>query len=101
MACQSRSGGGRSEQRVELGEGLLDRVQIRTVGRQIEEFGPHGLDGGAHAFDLVGAEVVHNDEVAGAQSWRQGLLDIGPETRAVDRAVEDAGRRQAIVAQRR
>lgn len=92
--------GGGSEERLELGESVLDRVQVRTVGRQIEELGARGLDRFAHAFDLVRAEIVEHDDVARTQLGRQGLLDIGQEARAVDRAVEDAGRRKAVVAQR-
>ena len=47
------------------------------------------------------AEVVHDDDVAGLQRRHQELLHIGPEALAVDRAVDDAGGRDAIVAQRR
>jgi hypothetical protein len=34
------------------------------------------------------------------QGRQQELLDVGPEALAVDRAVDDAGRRDAIMAQR-
>jgi hypothetical protein len=50
--------GGSAEQRLEVGEGLLDRVQIRAVGRQVEQLRPGRLDRCAHARDLVRAEVA-------------------------------------------
>src|SRR3546814_14572684 len=49
---------------------------------------------------LVGAEIVHDDDVAGFEHGHELLLDIGPEALAVDRPVEDARRRQPIAAQR-
>ena len=59
-----------------------------------------GVDGLADALDLVGGKVVHDDDIAAAQRRRQGLLDPGKESFAVDRAVEHAGRADPIVAQR-
>jgi hypothetical protein len=48
----------------------------------------------------VRAEIIHDNDIARPQRRQQELLDIGPEALAVDRAVDDAGRRDAIVAQR-
>jgi hypothetical protein len=72
------------------------RREIGTQGRQVEPACAFGLAGFAPALDLGGAEVGHDDEVAGAAGWRQALLDVGPEPRAV----EHAGRHQAVVAER-
>jgi len=55
------------------------RVQVRAVGRQVEQLRARRLDGLAHALDLVAAEVVHDDHVACAESWREHLLDVGAE----------------------
>ena len=67
---------GATEQRLQLGEELLacralaargsfeDRIETGTVGRRVGELGALGLDGFADAGDLVGGEVVHDDEVA-------------------------------------
>lgn len=44
-----RAGGGISQQGLELGEGLLDGVQIRRVGRQVKQAGTAGPDGGFDA----------------------------------------------------
>jgi hypothetical protein len=94
----ARRGG--AEQGFELGEGLLDRVEIWTVGRQVEQMGAGRRDRLTHAGDLVRGEVVHHHEVARAQRRRQGLLDIREEARPVDRAIEHAGCGEAVVAQR-
>ena len=59
-----------------------------------------GLDRGTHALDLVRAEIVYHHDVARPQGWRQRLLDIGPETCAVDRAVGPAGRGAAGATER-
>jgi hypothetical protein len=53
---------------------------------------------GSRSFDLVGAQIVHDDDVAGGQGRRQNLLDIGEELFAVDGAVEDTGRGDAVAA---
>jgi hypothetical protein len=42
----------------ELGEDLLDRVEIGTVWRQEEEFGADAADGLANGLSLVAAEIV-------------------------------------------
>jgi len=49
----------------------------------------------------VTAEIVHDDDIAGAEGWHQELLEISAKVGAVDRAVDDAGRGDAVVAQRR
>lgn len=36
----------------------------------------------AYAFDLVRADIVHDDDVATRQGRRQDLLDIGHEERS-------------------
>ena len=64
VGVEGASGGG-TQKALELGEDLLHRVQVGTVGRQVEERGAADLDGGAHALDLVGAEVIHDHDAAG------------------------------------
>jgi hypothetical protein len=55
--CGDGARGGGSHQGFELGEGLLDRVQVGRVGRQVEEARPLGLDRFADALDLVGGRL--------------------------------------------
>src|SRR5947209_20499760 len=63
---------------LELGESLLDRVEVGRVRWKIAQgCFADCLDGFAHALDLVGAQVVHEDDVALVQRWDKNLLDIG------------------------
>ena len=54
-----------------------------------------------HRLSLVGAEIVEDHSVARLEGRDEELLDIGAEAFAVDRAVEQAGRIDAVVAQER
>jgi hypothetical protein len=88
--CFDSSLGGFSEQRFQLGEHLLDGIEIGTIGRQEEKVRAGRTDGPAHGVALVAAEIVHDDDVAGLERGHQELLDIGFEAFAVDRSVKDA-----------
>ena len=54
----------------------------------------------ANAVDLVGAQVIHEDDIAFAQRRREDPLNISDERWSIHRAINDIGRRQAIDAQR-
>ena len=64
--CRDGSLGGLTEQRLELREGHLDRIEIRRIGRQIEELGAGKLDPLSNAIDLVSWQIVHDDDVTWA-----------------------------------
>lgn len=69
----------------EFGPGLFDGVQVRGVGRRVQHRSPAGMDPLAYAIDLVGAEVVgaeivHDDHMAGAQLGAQHLVQKGEKT---------------------
>ena len=85
---------------LDLGEGLLDRIEVRGVGRQEPEPGAGGLYDVPDGCGFVAAEIVHDDDVAGPQDRNELLTDIGSEAFAVDRPVEDAWRREFVAAQR-
>ena len=53
----------------------------------------------AHGRELVGGEVVHDDDVAGGQRRSEDLLDVGSQGHAIHGAVDRAGRRQTAQAQ--
>ena len=74
---------------LELREAELDGIEVRAIGWQVPEGGPGSLDGALDAGDLVGPEIVGNDDVAGLQGRHQDLFDVGAEALAIDRAVED------------
>lgn len=48
----------------------------------------------------MASKIVENDDIAFAQGWSEKVLYISAETFAVDRAVEDAGRRELVMAER-
>ena len=74
---------------LELREAELDGIEVRAIGWQVPEGGPGSLEGALDAGDLVGPEIVGNDDVAGLQGRHQDLVDVGAEALAIDRAVED------------
>ena len=76
---------------LELREAALDGMEVRAIGWQVPEGGPGSLDGALDAGDLVGPEIVGDDDVAGVQGRHQDLVDVGAEALAIDRAVEDPG----------
>jgi len=54
---------GFAQERFQLGEPLLDRVEIGAVGRQVEQTGASAFDRRPDALDLVGSR----------QDWRHGV----------------------------
>ena len=88
-----------AEQRLELGEDLLDWIKVGAVGRQEQEPGANRTDGAAHGLAFVAAEIVHDHDIARCERRHEELLDPGEEALAIDGAVDDARRIDAIVAQ--
>lgn len=84
----------------DLGECLFDRVEVGRVWRQVPEPGASSLDHLPDSLRLVASEIVENDDVALAQGWQEKVLHISAEAFAVDRAIEDAGCRELIMAER-
>jgi hypothetical protein len=90
---------GFTKQGFELGEDLLDGIEVRAVGWQEQELGACGTKGTADGFALVTAEIIDDDDIAGSQRRHQDLLDIGEEAAAIDRPIDDARRIDPIGAQ--
>ena len=84
----------------DFGEGLFDRVWVGRIGREIPEPRAGGRERLSHGGGFVAAEIVHDDDVALFDGWRELLFDMGAEAFAVDRSVEDARRREPVVSQR-
>ena len=85
---------------LELGEELLDGIEIGTVGRQEEHVGAGLADGAAGGLALVAAEIVEDDDVTLGQRWGENLLGIKRKELAVDRAIDDERRIDAVVSER-
>ena len=75
---------------LDLGEGLLDRIEVWRIGRQVPQPGTGRFDRVAQGRRFVAAEIVHDDNVAGLEDRQELLLDVGAEAFAVDRPVEHA-----------
>src|SRR5213075_740728 len=90
---------GFTQQGLKLGEDLLDRIEVRAVGRQKEQLGADRADGTAHGFPFVAAEIVDDHDISGLEGGHEHLLDIGKEALAIDRAVDDARRIDPVGAQ--
>ena len=91
----------RAHEVLELGEELLDRVQVGAVGWQEDQMSPCGPDGTPCAVPLVAAEVIENDDVACGQGRHEHLLDIGCEQFAIDWTIDHPGCIDTVVPQRR
>ena len=92
------SGGGFSQQVLELGEDLLDRIEVGRVFRQEEELGASRSDRPSNRCAFVAAEIVHDDDIARLKLRDENLLNIGAEAFAVDWAVEQARCSEAVTA---
>ena len=57
---------------------------------EVKQLCAGGFDGFTYPRDLVGAEIIQHDDVAWLEGRRQDLFDIGEESIAVDRAVDNA-----------
>jgi hypothetical protein len=82
-------GFGCTQELLELGPGLLDGIQIRRVGRQIEKLCVAGLNQLAYPRHLMRRQVVHHHDVARLELGAQNLFHI----RAKDLAVDGRGDR--------
>lgn len=91
--------GGFAKESFQLGKEVFNGVEIRGVRRQEEQGGAAGFDGLAHASDLVAAEVIGHDDVAGGESWTKDGSDIFQKSFSVHRPVQKPGSLHAIVAQ--
>ena len=77
-------------QRFELGETELDRIEIRTVRRQVPQGCAGGFDRVLDPVDVMRGEVIGDHDVAGCERGHENLCDVGQKAVAVHRAVNDA-----------
>ena len=86
----------RPEKRFQLRKGELDRIEIRTVGREEAKAGPDAFNRGLHLRLLVHRQVVEHDDVAGSQRRREHLLNVGEKRGIVDRPIENGRRVETV-----
>jgi hypothetical protein len=82
-------GSRRSEERLELGERLFDRIKVGTVRRQKPDVRADGFNRRADLRLFVHHEVIEDDDIARAERRHQNLFDVGEKADIVDRAIED------------
>jgi hypothetical protein len=78
---------------------VLSFAKTCSIGLRSGEYGGKSANGAADRGAFVRAEVIHDNDVAGAQRRSEHLFDISLETFAVDWTVEDARRIDASTAQ--
>lgn len=86
---------------LQLGEDLLNGIELRTVGWKVEDPRIRRLDRLTHANDLVALQIVEDHGVAGSQHWDEAVGDVTAEAGAVGSAIHEAERTQIGGAQRR
>lgn len=90
---------GVSHPMLDLGKGLLDRIEVWGIRRQEPEpctgLADHLPDG----IGFMRAEIVHDDDVTRFEHRQELLLDISLEAFTVDWPVEDTRSGQPITAQ--
>jgi hypothetical protein len=84
---------------LKFSECVFDRVEVWAVGRKEEKPCTGTSDEGTHSSAFVAAKVVHDDDVAGPETWEKDLLNIGLEQVAIDRTIEHARCGDSIAAQ--
>ena len=94
------AGGGSAQMRFEFSESQFDGIEVGTVRREVEQLRSGAFDGRGDLCSLVRGEVVGNDQIAGLQSRRQALLDVGEEGRPIHGTIQQPGSGQLIMTQR-
>lgn len=89
-----------AQEMLELGEDLLDRIEVGTVWREEQEAGASGSDRGPDGRFLMAGEIVHDDDVAGAECRAELLHDPSGEAGGVDRLIEHERRIDPVAAKR-
>jgi hypothetical protein len=84
---------------LDLAKGLLDRIEVGRIGRQVPQPRAGLSDQLSDGGGFVAAQIVHDDNVARFQDGHELLLDVSSKAHTIDRPIEDAWPDQLIVAQ--
>ncbi len=90
---------GFAEQRFELGEQLLDRIEVGRAGRQVEQAGANRGDRFSDAVDLVSRRIVEHHDITRVKDRRRKLLDLGAKGPTGHRAVQHQRGDDPVLAQ--
>jgi len=83
----------------QLGEEVLDGVEIRAVGRQEHQRSASGFAGLANPGHLVRTQIVGDDKVTRPPRRSQHVAHISQKGRPVHRSIQKPGGFQTIAAQ--
>jgi hypothetical protein len=97
--CLFGAFGGLAQGVFELGEEHLDRIEVGRVLGQEEELGTSGPERLTDGAAAMGSEIIHNDDVAWSQRRDEDLVDVLAEGLAIDRAIDEPRRLDAIMPQ--
>jgi hypothetical protein len=84
----------------ELGDDLLDGVEVRRIGRQEEQFCANTADRLANSLSFVATQIVQYHDITGPERRQQECPDISKEPGAVDRSVKNARGLDPVAAER-
>lgn len=99
LAIQVRALGCPAEAGLQLGESVLDQIELGAVGREVEQNCSSRLDCSPDTRALMAAEIVHDGDVVGPQFRHQNLIEVGLEGNTVNQPIEHHRRYHAAVAQ--
>ena len=88
-----------AQQCLEFGEGHLDWVHIRAVGRQVEDLSAPCDDRLAHSSNLVRGQIVEDHNVASSERWGEDVFNVSAEGIAIHWPIEHPRRGHAGQAQ--
>jgi len=96
---EDRAAASGPEQPFQFRKPEFDRIEVGTIGRQIPELRAGGFDPLPHPFDVMGRQVIHDDDVARAQRGREDLVQIGEKGVAIHRSIQESRCGQPIEAE--
>jgi len=86
----------RPQKRFQLRNRHLDRIEVGAVRREKAKASADPFNGSLNFGLFVRREVIEDHDIARPQHWDQHLLDVREKRGAIDGAVEDRWRRQAV-----
>lgn len=76
-------------ERFQFGEHHLNRIEIRTVGREVEQGTLPSFDERPYGRSMVGGKIVHHDHLTWLECWTEMLTDIPLKGVPIDRSRKD------------